>query len=87
MIQRESINRMSASSTTTQQSIQRNKLTLNKIHLQSKANHSRVCIFSYVRLTYLFLSPLPWVTDLYIRTWPSYSENVPRCPAYQKWSF
>ena len=51
---------------------------------QLKANHPRMCVFSYPGIARLVLL-LPCLPDaLNSRTWPRYSEAV---PAYQKWRF
>jgi len=48
------------------------------------ADHPRMFVFNYARLTFLCLWQWPWPDDIVIRSWPRYFEAV---PAYQKRSF
>ena len=35
-----------------------------------------MCVFSYVRTTFLLLWPWPWPDDMDVQTWPRYSQDV-----------
>jgi len=50
---------------------------------QSKADHSRMRVFSEARLMFLLPWSQPWPDDLDIQTWHRYTQDVPAC---QKWS-